>query len=435
MKKITLLLFSTLMFIACSDHDFEPYDGAKAIVSNYNTKFIEAFGQPNKNHNWGFGSIVALTRGHDVNGNLWYQNWVRPKNVTDEEAQKVIAEFSKVRRNQQATETFQWENYWVQQVYKGESTYNDGNGASIGVASDKMNKLIAYNQNYVEEVYWPQRETIHGGYEHVNNFNNGNNTTVYTDDVTHQKYIGTTLMVNMAMDNNHGGTQFGYHNTVDSKDHFEYIILQIDGAYYVGFDFYAKHPDGQEANKNMDVERDWIFNDWIVKISEAKRVSEYDVRIIAEDLSVNNASDFDFNDVVFDIKYTSNTSAKVCIVAAGGTLPLTVDGREVHALFDEANPTVNVSTKTMVNTGNGAVNGLICPIIEVNNINKSLNGKDIKIIVQKNNVIVELSANEGEPAAKIAVDPSFEYCSEREDIRTKYGNFPQWVQDPSVIWY
>ena len=213
-------------------------------------------------------SSTMDTRAANVNGNLWYQNWERPTNVTEEEKAKVIAEFSKKREG--ATNTLQvtWKNYWVQQVYKGEAEYLDGFNQNIGVASDKMNHLLAYNQNYDEEIWWPEHVVNHGGYEHINNFNSGDNTTVYTDDVTHEQFIGTTLMVDMATDGR--DEQFGYHNSVDSKNHFEYIILKIDGAYYVGFDFYATHPEGQDANKNMDVERDWIFNDWIVKISPAQ---------------------------------------------------------------------------------------------------------------------------------------------------------------------
>lgn len=72
--------------------------------------------------------------------------------------------------------------------------------------------------------------------------------------------------------------------------------------------------------------------------------SEDVVRVIAEDMgdqTTNESSDFDFNDVVFDVEYVSASEAKVTILAAGGTLPLTVgwDGtgdyreHEVHNLL------------------------------------------------------------------------------------------------------
>ena len=222
------------------------------------------------------------TRGSDVNGNQWYQNWDRPSNVTEEEIQKVLEEASKVRVGAVNNIHIDWNNYWVQQVWTGEQEYVDGNGNGIGTGSSHMNHLLAYSDKksqfshwdselgnvyeIVDKAEWDQK------YEHINNFNSGSNNTEYTDDVTGEKYYGTTLMTDMYAEGIKD--QFGYHNTTDSKDHYEYIILEIDGNYYICFDFYATHPEGQDANKNMDVERDWVFNDWIVKISPAYHVGE-----------------------------------------------------------------------------------------------------------------------------------------------------------------
>ena len=173
----------------------------------------------------------------------------------------------------------------------------------------------------------------------------------------------------------------------------------------------------------MQVNRDWAFTDWIVRISPA--VAKQSVRIICEDLNANNGSDFDFNDVVFDATYYKNDGkTKITIRAAGGTLPLFVAGREVHKLF-------GVSTSTMVNTNNGTVSknpqsftidGVIAPW-------------DIKVAVMKENELILLKANVGEPTAKIAVSPNFIWCNEREDIRKRYPNFTEYVKDTSVNWY
>lgn len=200
----------------------------------------------------------------DVNGNLWYQNWDRPINVTQEEIEKVVAEFSKVREGVVNDIHIDWENYWVQQVFTGTQTYIDGYGNNIGTGSSHMNHLLAYNSNHTE---WDGSH-----YEHINNFNSGSNNTIYTDDETHEQFIGTTLMTDMHADG--VINQFGYHNSTDSKNHFEYIILEIDGYYYVGFDFYANGTEQYPANKNMDVERDWVFNDWIVRICPAYHKGE-----------------------------------------------------------------------------------------------------------------------------------------------------------------
>ena len=214
------------------------------------------------------------TRAANVNGNQWYQNWGRPTNVTEEERAKVVEEFSKKREGEKNTISVTWKNFWVQQVYKGETTYTDGFGQNIGLGSDHMNHLLVFNNLKTEVIsWWPYEESVteyEGQYEHINNFNSGNNTTTYTDDETHQTYQGTTLMVNMGTDGR--DEQFAYHNSTDSKYHYEYIILNIDGAYYIGFDFYANGTQEYPANKNMDVERDWIFNDWIVKVTPAQKL-------------------------------------------------------------------------------------------------------------------------------------------------------------------
>ena len=231
------------------------------------------FGKNFTGSNYSAGNVA--TRGVDVNGNLWYQNWERPTNVTEEEIAKVLEAVKDPRVNAKNDIHIDWTNYWVQQVYTGEATYEDGYGQNIGTGSSHMNHLLAYSNKVKEQTsWWPEAEftlrdkyEYEDVYEHVNNFNSGSNNTVFTDDESGEKYYGTTLMTDMYAE---GITdQFGYHNSTDSKNHFEYIILEIDGSYYVCFDFYATHPEGQEANKNMDVERDWIFNDWIVKISPA----------------------------------------------------------------------------------------------------------------------------------------------------------------------
>ena len=63
------------------------------------------------------------------------------------------------------------------------------------------------------------------------------------------------------------------------------------------------------------------------------------------------------------------------------------------------------------------------------------NAADIKLEVYKNGAWVEMTARQGTPAAKIAVNQDFEYCTEREPITTKYPNFQYWVQNVDYIWW
>ncbi|MBQ7513286.1 MAG: hypothetical protein IJS95_02715 [Prevotella sp.] len=70
------------------------------------------------------------------------------------------------------------------------------------------------------------------------------------------------------------------------------------------------------------------------------------LRVMGEDLSATDASDFDFNDVVIEVQYVSASEVTITLLAAGGTLPLRIcqnNNWEVHKLF-------NVPTTCMVNT-------------------------------------------------------------------------------------
>lgn len=428
-KKLTTLAFF-IGLVGCTSHDFTPRTYEEVQKENFKVAFSKTFGTPAADQDWGFNSEIqvydytkALTRGHNVNGNLWYQQWKRPVNVGEAEAEKVLEEFSKVREGATNDVCLPWDNYWVQQVHQGTSASIDGNGNKV-YPKNVCNQLIAYNFTT-------------GQYEHVNNFNNANNTTTYTDDVTKEKFIGTTLMIDMGT----GDTkeQFGYHNTSDSKYHYEYIVLEIDGAYYVGFDIVGYHPVGQDANTNMDVDRDWIFNDWIVKISPALYNMEGAVRIIAEDLGASE-SDFDYNDVVFDAKVANEwvgslnankLVAYVTLQAAGGTLPLTVAGKEVHEMF-------GVSVGTMVNTGIVSKDPVSFKAI-LGDANWSISGSDavksIPVVVKKGNEVYALDVETGKAPEKIAVSTDFIWCGERVPIQSVYPKFPDWVKNKSIKWY
>ena len=423
--KFFMTLVASIIILSCTSHDAGTGDLVNKRQNEFTANFENHYGKIDPNHDWGFG-VKAETRAANTEGNIWYLTWDRPTNVTDAERSKVVEEFSKKRENVTNTVSISWENYWVQQVYKGAQEYKDGNNQNIGKGSNYMDKLIVYNSNYKEEAWWPEHKILDGGYEHVNNFNNGDNQTEFVDEGNKEKYIGTTLMVGMETDGRN--TQFGYHNSRDSKDHFEYIVLEIDGNYYVGFDFYATAPQGQEANKNMNVDRDWVFNDWIVKITPAKHAGiRYAKRIICEDLGTTD--DWDFNDVVFDA-LIKDGKTYIKVLAAGGTISLKVADKEVHELF-------KVGIKDMVNTG----------IISKDPVEFVVdfaydNYNAIPVVVEDNRtagqfISYSLKAEVGKAPQKICVETDYEWCSERQNIEEKYPLFTNYVGNPGIgyDWY
>jgi hypothetical protein len=194
---------------------------------------------------------------------------------------------------------------------------------------------------------------------------------------------------------------------------------------------------------------DGYFSDWIVTLTEAKTgntppPSDWDIRIIAEDLNAKAAdseatddwsvgSDWDFNDVVFDVKFTSATTADVKIVGAGGVYPLYVAGHEAHEALGQSGPDSEGRYKIQ-NSGTSTP-------FQVTGIDRTKNGRDISVTVVRTSssgqqIISELKAEVGKPAAKIGVDPKFEPCAERQDIRSKYPLFSDWVQNNITgAWY
>lgn len=190
---------------------------------------------------------------------------------------------------------------------------------------------------------------------------------------------------------------------------------------------------------------DGYYSDWIVTLTKANRKDEVpetdEIAVIAEDLTINDAiPDFDFNDVVFTVKWNkTENKVNVTLLAAGGTLPLYIggtdgvftDGHEVHEEFASVNPDKVILTTTMINTAPNAHNAYKTPTFEVTNFDHSATkigeiAKSIKVAVKKYGEMIELKAPKGGVPTKIAVKtdfvtkPEYGWCDEQQDIDEKY---------------
>ena len=167
------------------------------------------------------------------------------------------------------------------------------------------------------------------------------------------------------------------------------------------------------------------------------------IRVMGEDLTINTNSDFDFNDIVFDVTWgKGNEEATIVLKAAGGQLPIYIvrddDELEIHALFANANPGSQITHKDMINTTTGLHNEYKCPQITLKKSNNdSVNwdaenihdfASSIKIIVYKKGSEFILNAPKGDVPSKIAVGTDFEWCNERQDIDKRTdGKFSEYV--------
>lgn len=210
------------------------------------------------------------TRGTDMNANMWNQNWDCPprpaEDLTPDELAELKALLSKGKPIQNEI-VIPFENYYVQQIYKGEDRYNTHDrcyqegcnhiNGQTELGSGHMDKLVA------QGTY---------GYEHVNNFNNGTNTNRPENCGCGESHFGTTLMTGMPTEGIDPDKQFGFHETWGTAhDYNNYYIVEYKGYYYVGFDYEAHKPDQGTHNhgEGLDIERDWNFTDWIVRITPA----------------------------------------------------------------------------------------------------------------------------------------------------------------------
>lgn len=173
---------------------------------------------------------------------------------------------------------------------------------------------------------------------------------------------------------------------------------------------------------------DGYYSDWIVTLTKANNGTTppppvvpptgFVCRIVAEDLTVGENSDFDFNDVVFDV---INGGTTLRLRAAGGELPLSVAGQEVHDAF--ATKYSGITRTTLINTGwNGTVDyeNYYVDIPSGGTYSTRALAETIPIVVTKNGQQITLKAEKAKVASKIAVGSDFEWCSEREDIDRKF---------------
>lgn len=272
--------------------------------------------------------------------------------LADAEVADVYAEFSK--KWEGTNPEIDLSSYFIQQIWKGTASYDyvDQNGApGTQVGGDHMDYLVAWGEVVTDN-------------EHFHNYNLSNIAN------------GAKSMMHVTESNTQN---FAYKNSLQESSVADpvkwnhYRLVELHGNYYVGFDFESIG----EYDKNIPA--DHVYNDWIVKIVPGEgTINEPDEkteiierRIMCEDLG--STFDFDFNDLVFDVKYTRQLvkgengwqpketdgkwDATITLQAVGGTLPIYItnfDGTEYDA-HEKMGGTISESgTYSPVNVGTGS---------------------------------------------------------------------------------
>jgi hypothetical protein len=230
---------------------------------------------------------------------------------------------------------------------------------------------------------------------------------------------------------------------------------------------------------------DDYYSDWIVTLTKAERndggggddlsdnitVQEIiDGRIFCEDLGSADATDIDYNDVVFDaftyvtktykVPYTLNNNNEkeydwtnissrlqsttynktdINLLAAGGTISITVAGENVNQLLGiektiMANTYVNgvsPNRSGYTNFSNG-----ISPVKFTVNNSSYTNLSNIPIAVKHGNEVRELTAYIGDVPQKFSAPVGTPWPAERVEFNSAFTGFQSWVSNRAAKpWY
>ena len=488
------------LFVASCTHDDDIYNGSVVEQKQeaFQKAFVSAFGQINATQNWGFyeedltallpngGIAPARTRFVDVNSNEWVQKGnTLPSDITDREREVVMGWFRSNRYPK--SETVDLHNYFIQNVGYTDVTYKagpDNNGHDVYIENPgrtHMDWIFCGPGNQPKDWNNPfnsgyNRYTWDDGDEHINNFN------AYSGEIQHILYTGSEY--------------FGFHDSnttgysTDGKSEKKYCakernfvirFIDVDGVIgcYVGFDY-----ETGKTTEKWHLDPDGYFSDRVIKLipaeggmTEVKYREEVDEvkgtpgRIFCEDLGDVSYNDIDYNDVVFDAQiitretrwymdtyvfgkkystvevndalhpYSLKNYAKITLLAAGGTMPVTVAGVEVHDAF-------GVGHTTMVNTvteKTGSLNGapyVQRDYVELGEFEGYSRIQDIPIKVQYSNDVLELEAIPGKAPHKILVLAAYkdkdgehagtDWTSERCNLGDAYPDFKDYVASPKV---
>jgi hypothetical protein len=404
-------LIALLSFTACNKNDFEPMTDQEIKEAKYAAAFEQVFGTISPTQTWGF-SQTATTRSAQPNSNQWgtndwdgrYLNYPKPADITPEERAKVLAVFNE-KGKESYTDLVNWSNFFVQQVYCGTNGW-------------KMNELACWDpQGYNCTIYpdWNnyQPTIVFSNDDICNNFNGGK----YNNNAEQ----GCMLMFNSST------SQWSFKTSQSGGERIydHWRMEKIDGSYYVGLDHEAWRQ--APANANEEDKRDYVYNDWIIKIVPGNGVTppidrvKEEGMIICEDLGT--IGDFDFNDVVFYAKVWESGKADIEILAAGGTLDIAVAGVKIGDVMGKMVNTGLKSVPTYSFTAANTYNSLI----------------EIPIVVSKtdaagNVTSYELSAQMGKAPQKICVPKGFRWCKEYKSLAEAYTGFKDWTSGKSDTW-
>lgn len=232
------------------------------------------------NHYWNNGTRSKANDG-DLNNREFWQSYGADEleNITDQERQAVLDAINQKTNNGtrgQISEdlVFPWTAYFLQDVICGQNGKWTNAGSNNGTsASYSMEAFRKGADCRVQSQWYTDNHTNdYENYEQVTNSAHMN--SYYLKGDSQERIEETTLMYDMTPGTYEEmrGRQFRWYINCHENLHWsEYIVVEVDGSYYICFDFACGHPENDfDGNPGKGAEHnDWDYNDWILKITPA----------------------------------------------------------------------------------------------------------------------------------------------------------------------
>lgn len=405
-----------MALVSCTKSTDSGYESLQQLQSEvYNAAFNEEFGPIASNHDWGFSAfnLVGVREPRDS-----YDDDAESRGITRSVAESVTGVNPKKYNNA--------EELYAQQTATAYFYLRIDNNIVI-------QELKGVQGNPADEYYPKENNDLGNGVKDKKfcSDNEGSiNMAEYTklNLITDGKGITFATAIDPIPDAVFNAPSFetmANHIPDSEKEKIAGSLAAFNSDNYKIFWYVAKW---QSSDKIIHVDGILVPKDQVTV-----NIPEYKKRIIVEDLKGNiksntkvSSSDFDFNDVVFDaITWCRDKKnhLKIIVRAAGGQLPIYVNGIEIHDgigyMFNTKNPDYSF--------GKVLIEDMI-----INESAETFNFNSIPVEVEVDGVRVSAGSNVGEAPEKIAVDINYKWCKERQNIKDVYPRFLDYVGDKTI---
>lgn len=247
---------------------------------------------------------------------------------------------------------------------------------------------------------------------------------------------------NSEYNGDHGSPYNGSATTDGINDTYAATFI-YDDMLYLAFEDWAYSSAGHDNDFNDVVFR---FKDDITRpLIIDKDVDDNPMQYIVACEDLGGSFDWDFNDVVYAIEHVSGqTTARIKLLAAGGTLPvhITYDNKDIDfnaptgGTCTDLHQAFGVEQDVAVNVGIYQTDAVYSHpfTVDGNAFSVSTDARKFKIHVSykdgKEGANIGVPSHSGmEPQAFLVADPNWQWTNEFQPITSKYPDFSEWVKN------